>query len=119
LEDLKSGMYALVVSKPAAGDEPADTTLKAALVAAGDKSDLPKADLFVGGRIVAVEKGAFTVESREGEQYVFKTSGETRIRSREVHNVNGLKPGMLVLVGAKDLGSGAYQAQVVMVLPRR
>ena len=115
LDELKSGMFALVVGKSPAGEQ---NKLEAVLVAASEKSDLPEADLIVGGRIVALERGAFTIESREGEEYVFQTSKETRIRSREIRSVAGLKLGMLVLVGAKDLGSGKYQAQVVLVVPQ-
>ncbi len=119
LKDLKTGMFAMVVSKAPAGAEQTDAPLMAALVAAIDKSDLPKADLWVGGRVISTDKNAFTVEDREGTQYTFKTTGDTRIRSREVHSVADLKTDMLVLVGAKDLGNGSYQAQVVLVLPRR
>ena len=54
-----------------------------------------------------------------GKQYTFQTTADTRIRSREVHSLADLKTGMVVLVGAKDLGNGSYQAQVVQVLPRR
>jgi hypothetical protein len=119
LKDLKSGMFAMLVIKTAAGEEQTNVPLKAVLVAAGDKSDLPKADLWVGGRVVSLGKNSFSVENREGKQYTFQTTGDTRIRSREIHSAADLKTGMLVLVGANDLGNGSYQAQVVLVLPRR
>jgi len=112
-------MFAMVVSRTPAGAEQTDTPPKAALIAAGDQSDLPKADLWVGGRVVSVDKNGFTVEDREGKQYSFQASSRTRIRSREVNSVADLKTGMLVLVGANDLGNGTYQAQVVLALPRR
>jgi len=119
LDDLKTGMFAMLVAKSPAGAGQTDAPLKAVLVAAGDKSDLPKADLWVGGRLVSVDKHAFTVEDRQGKQYTFQTTGDTRLRSREVRSLADLKAGMLVLVGAKDLGNGSYQAQVVLVFPRK
>lgn len=119
LKDLKTGMFAMLVTRAPAGEEQTDAPLKALLVVAGDKSDLPKADLWVGGRIVSLDQDTFTVENRDGKQYTFQTTGDTRIRSREVHSAADLKTGMLVLVGANDLGNGSYPAQVVLVLPRR
>ena len=83
------------------------------------RATLPQADLWIGGKVVSLDKNAFTIENREGKQYTFQTTADTRIRSREVHSLADLKTGMLVLVGAKDLGNGSYQAQVVQVLPRR
>jgi hypothetical protein len=119
LRDLKTGMVAMVVTKTPAGEEQTDAPLKAVLVAAGDKSDLPKADLRVGGRVVSLDQNAFTIEDRDGKQYTFQTTGDTRIRGREINSFADLKTGMLALVGAKDLGNGPYQAQVVLALPRR
>jgi len=119
LKDLTTGMFAIVVSKTPAGEEQTDVSLKAAMVAAGDKSDLPKADLWVGGRVISTDQSAFTVENREGKQFTFQAGGYTRFRSREIRSLAEMKPGMLVLVGAIELGSGSYQAQVVLVLPRR
>jgi len=49
----------------------------------------------------------------------FKADENTIFRGREVQSLADLKTGMMVLVGAKDLGSGSYQAQAVAVLPRR
>jgi Domain of unknown function (DUF5666) len=118
LKDLKTGMFAIVVSKNPAGEQ-ANAPLTAVMVAASDKSDLPQADLWVGGRLVSQARNTFTVENREGQQYTFQTTGRTRLRSRELRSLADLKIGMLVLVGAKDLGNGSYQAQVVLVLPRR
>jgi hypothetical protein len=119
LKDLKTGMFAIVVTKTPAGEEQSYAPLKAAMVAASDKSGLPEADLWVGGRVVSKNQSSFTIESRDGKQYTFQAGKDTRFRSREVRSLADIKPGMLVLVGAKELGSGSYQAQMVLVLPRR
>jgi hypothetical protein len=113
LADLQEGMQAGVISKEMAGDG-----LVAQIVRAGELSNLPKPDLWIGGKVVSLEKNAFTVENRDGKQYRFQTTEDTRIRSREVHSLADLKTGMIVLVGAKDLGRGSYQALVVQVVPR-
>ncbi len=114
LADLQAGMRAGVISKEMAGDG-----LVARIVRAGDRSGLPAADLWICGKLVALDQNAFTVENRDGKQYTFQTTEDTRIRSRAAHSLSDLKTGMVVLVGAKDLGNGSYQALVVQVIPRR
>jgi hypothetical protein len=114
LTDIKEGMQAGVISKETTGDG-----LVARIVRAGDRSDLPVADLWIGGKIVSLEKNAFTIENRDGKQYTFQTDSDTRIRSREQRSLADLKTGMAVLVGAKDLGNGSYQALVIEMAPRR
>jgi hypothetical protein len=114
LADLQEGMQAGVISKEMAGEG-----LVARIVRAGDRSDRLAADLWIGGKVVALDQNAFTVENRDGKQYTLQTTGETRMRGRGAHSLADLKTGMVVLVGVKDLGNGSYQALVVQVIPRR
>jgi hypothetical protein len=114
LADLQEGMQAGVISKEMAGGG-----LEARIVRAGDRADRPAADLWMAGKVISLDQNAFTVENRDGKQHTFQTTEDTRIRSRERRTLADLKTGMVVLVGAKDLGNGAYQALVVQVVPRR
>jgi hypothetical protein len=118
LEDLQIGMEALIVSKTTPADGQANGSPQAVLVAAFEASALPKADLWVSGRVVSVALGSITVECQNGKQYAFQVSSATRVRSQAARTVSDLKPGMLALVGAMDLGNGAYQAQFILALPR-
>jgi hypothetical protein len=119
LEDLRTGMFAIVVTKSPVGMEETGTSLTAVMVAAGERSDLPQVDLWISGRVVTVGNNSFTVENREGERYSFQTTRGTRFRSREVWSLAGMKTGMMVLVGVKDLENESYLAQIVFVLPHR
>jgi len=119
LKDLETGMFAMVVTKTPVGDERTDDSPVAVLVAAVDKADLPQVDLWVGGRVVSTGKNSLTIENRDGKEFTFQTTGDTRFRSREVRSLADLQTGMLALVGAKELGNGSYQAQIVLVIPRR
>jgi len=54
---------------------------------------------------------------RNGEQYDFQVTAETRFRSLQnrVAALEDLQVGMKVLVGAEQVGDGNYQAQVVII----
>ncbi len=111
LADLEVGMLAGVVNKEAAGDG-----MQARLVRAGNPTSR------YTGEITRVNSsaGTFTLKTRRtGEEMTFTVDENTRFRGREVKSLADLKAGMMVLVGAKDLGSGSYQAQVVAALPRK
>jgi len=111
LADLEVGMLAGVVNKEAAGDG-----MQARLVRAGNPTSR-----YIG-EITRVNSsaGTFTLKTRRtGEEMTFTVDENTRFRGREVKSLADLKAGMMVLVGAKDLGSGSYQAQVVAALPRK
>ncbi len=111
LKDLKTGMVALVVARPAEDGK----TPVAALVAAGDRSDLPKFDKRFAGKVTAVGDQSFTIQTRDGQQITFQVTGDTKFRSKggQVKGLEDLQAGMITLVGAKELGNGEYQAQVV------
>lgn len=111
LADLEVGMLAGVVNKEAAGDG-----MQARLVRAGNPTSR------YTGEITRVNSsaGTFTLKTRRtGEEMTFTVDENTRFRGREVQSLADLKAGMMVLVGAKDLGSGSYQAQVVAARPRK
>lgn len=111
LKDLKPGMVAIVAIRPAAeGEMPL-----AALVAAGDKDDLPKFDKRFAGKVISVDDKSFTIQTRDGKQITFQVTGDTLFRSKggQVKSLQDLQEGMITLVGAKELGNGEYQAQVV------
>ena len=111
LADLEEGMLAGVINKEAAGDG-----MQARVVRAGDPTSR-----YIG-EITKVNPsaGTFTLKTRRtGEEMTFTVDENTRFRGREAQSLADLKAGMMALVGAKDLGSGAYQAQVVAALPRR
>lgn len=107
------GMVGLVVARPAEGEGEA----VARLVMATSRDQLPQFDQRFTGRVVSVDKDSFTIETQNGEQVVFKVTGETTFRSRfnRVDELADLKEGMRVVVGAKELGNGAYHAQLVLV----
>jgi hypothetical protein len=120
LSDLKSGMFALVFSKYQAlqgSDEP----IPALGIAVVDKDALPKIDRRFVGRITSLGNNEFTIENLQGEKINFQITGSTyfRIGIRSRAAFDNLKEGMRVLVGAKELGDNSYQAQVVVILPRR
>ena len=114
LGDLKVGMVAIVTVQEASADE----TPVARLVAAGYRDQLPKFDKRVGGRVASVEQNAFTIKARNGETYTFQVTGSTTFRSRgdRIQGLEDLEEGMGVIVGAKELGNGRYQAEMVLVL---
>ena len=115
LEDLQPGMVCVVVARGQG-----DAIPVASIVGAADKDNLPKFDLRVGGRIVSLEENSFTIEDRNNQQYTFQVTGDTLFRSRggQISGLEDLKEGVLVIVGAKELGSGTYQAELIIAKPR-
>jgi len=114
LGDLKVGMVAIVAAQDASSSE----TPIARLVAADDRDQLPKFDKRIGGRVTSVGNNKFTIRARDGGTYTFQVTGSTTFRSRagQVQGLDDLKEGMGVLVGAKELGNGHFQAELVLVL---
>jgi len=114
LEDLQPGMAGVVVAR-----EQGDAMPVAVMVGAADKDDLPKFDQRIGGRIVSLEKNSFTIKDRNGQQHTFQVTVNTRFRSRggQISGLEDLKEGMPVIVGAKELGNGTYQAELVIAMP--
>jgi hypothetical protein len=111
LAELEEGMLAGVVNKEVTGDG-----MQAQLVRAGNPTSRSLGEITQ----VNPSAGTFTLKTRRtGEEMTFAVDENTRFRGREVQSLADLKMGMMVLVGAKDLGSGSYQALVVAVLPRR
>jgi Flp pilus assembly protein CpaB len=115
LGDLKVGMVAVVAAQEAITGE----TPVARLVAAAERDQLPEFDKRLGGRVTSVGRNEFSIQTRNGETYTFQVSGSTTFRSRggQIQGLVDLKEGMGVIVGAKELGSGRYQAELVLVLP--
>ncbi|MEW5871350.1 MAG: DUF5666 domain-containing protein [Chloroflexota bacterium] len=114
LADLQTGMTALVMLRELPGDE-----LLAVTVAAGERQGQPRFEKRAGGKVLAVDKDSFTIQARDGQEYTFKVTGQTTFRSRgvQVQSIDDLQAGMRVLVGAKELGNGDFQAQTVVVFP--
>lgn len=115
LADLEVGMMAVIIARPSE-----DGSVKvAAAVLAEHKEDLPIFDKKVAGTVVSVGEDSFTIETRSGEQLTFTVTAETKFKSRggQVQGLSDLKEGMKVFVGAKALGSGQLQAQLVVAGP--
>ncbi|MDI6694332.1 MAG: DUF5666 domain-containing protein [Anaerolineales bacterium] len=110
LGDLQPGMVAAVTAR----QEP-DGAL-ALLVAAGEREDLPNFDLRIAGRVISIADETFTIKGRDGQEYTFQVNAETRFRSPgdRVHGLEDLREGMVVWVGAQELGGGQYLAQLVL-----
>jgi hypothetical protein len=112
LADLTEGMVGAVV----AVNDPAFSNPLAKMVVAADKQDLPKVNVRFAGKVTAVDSKSFTIQTRNGKTITFQVTSDTRFRSRDgsVKSLADLKEGMIVGVGAKDLGNDEYQAQVVV-----
>jgi hypothetical protein len=113
LHDLEKGMYALVVYC-----SDGQGSLIALGIAAGyrnDRPDLSEWDLWVMGRITSMSDRSFTIESRNQGNLTFPVDGSTHYRSRDgsVNEFKDLQVGMVVVVGAKELGNGQYVAGIV------
>jgi hypothetical protein len=113
LHDLERGMYALVVYC-----SDGQGSLIALGIAAGyrnDRPDLSEWDLWVMGRITSMSDRSFTIESRNQGNLTFPVDGSTHYRSRDgsVNEFKDLQVGMVVVVGAKELGNGQYVAGIV------
>jgi len=112
LEDLQPEMVALILSKESAsGDNLAVT------IAAGDKDDLPKVDQRLPGKVVEVSESGFTLESRDGKQYIVQVNEETVFRSLggKVRGLEDLEEGMLVMAGVQEGEGGEFLARLVIV----
>jgi len=114
LKELQLGMVGVVVAKEQGNNMPV-----AVVVGAADKDDLPKFDLRVGGKIVSLDQNAFTIQGRGGQQHTFQVTEDTRFRSRggQISGLEDLIKGMPVIVGAKELENGKYQAELVIIIP--
>ncbi|MBN1147868.1 MAG: hypothetical protein JXA78_11490 [Anaerolineales bacterium] len=117
LADLEPGMVAIVMAQAGAQGE----TPIARLVGAIDKDQLPEFDKRIGGRVTSVDQNSFTIRARDGQEYTFQVTGSTKFRSQgnQVQGLEDLQEGMAVGVGAKELGNGNYQAQLVIVVNRQ
>lgn len=110
LADLQVGMLA-----QAAAEVQDNGDLLAVTVRAG----FPSGRRFLG-KVTAVADQSFTIQTRQGETITFQVTPETRFRSRKgvVANLDDLKEGMPVAVGAEHLGDGQYQALTVLAAPK-
>ena len=113
LEDLQPGMLAGVAAL-----QLEDGSYLAVNVAAAHPDDLPQFDLRVRGMVTAVTETSFTIQNRQGETYTFQVTEETRFRSPGgfVRSLEDLEVGMRVGVGADELDTGFYVAQVVIAV---
>jgi len=118
LDDLKTGMIAVVVT-----EQPAESgsALLAKTIAAGDKSELPKFDLRTGGRITALDANQITIENRKGETLVFEVSANVKVLKgrNQPASFADLKVGMAVIVGANEMDGGSMAAQVIVIVPNK
>jgi len=112
LDDLQVDMVVKVLAK-----KQEDGSFLAINVSATTKESLEQYDLRTVGQIIAVDAQGFSVQARNGEQYDFQVTAETRFRSLQnrVAALEDLQVGMKVLVGAEQVGDGNYQAQVVII----
>jgi hypothetical protein len=113
LEDLKPGMFALVV-----GVKLEDGSVLALLVAAGEMKDKPVIKQFRGEIAGVVPgQGTFSLLGLDGEMRTFETIDRTVFRSRdgEIKDIHDLKKGMKAMVGAVEKEDGTLIALVVGV----
>jgi len=114
LEDLETGMVAVVVAKMTGDGMPV-----AIMVGAAEREDLPLADKQIGGRITSLEENSFKVRGRDGQEYTVQITEDTRFRSRggRVNSFDDLKEGTPVMVSVNELENGDFQAQLVIAFP--
>ena len=100
IDDLQPGMEALVVAVEQDGQ------WNALLVAAGNLDDLKEQTFRARGEITNVVPGqdTFSLETREGESFLFHVGDRTRFRSPDgtVTTIHELKKGMVALVVAVE-----------------
>jgi hypothetical protein len=112
LNDLEIGMLIVVSTK--AGDQKDHLAIS---IAAISKEDLPEFDLKVTGKVSAITKGKFSIESEDGNAYTFQTDGETIIRGLpgKLARILKTKIGTRVFVGANQLEDDTYLAKVIYI----
>jgi hypothetical protein len=116
LEDIQPGMWAGILAV-----QTAEGSLLARGILVGSSENLPKVDVRMGGKVIAVTENSFTIENRKGEEITFQVDENTRFHSRQgnVTKINQLKENMLVMVGGQALDEGGYLAKVVLVVQRK
>ena len=72
------------------------------------------------GEVVSVGIDRLTIEARDGQQYTFLVSENTRFLSRErqITSLADINEGMYLFIAGKDQGNGTYQAGLI-ALPGR
>ena len=112
IHDLKAGMHAIV-----GGIKGEDGNLIALFIAAGNPEDAPRLDVKAAGQITSLGDRSFTIQTRNQGNLTFSVDGSTIFKSRngEVTGFDDLQIGMLVGVGAKELGGGQLKAIFVGV----
>jgi hypothetical protein len=114
VEDLTPGMVALVIAVRLE-----DGVLFAALVAAGERGEVPSVREFRGEVADVVPgQGKFSLLGSDGEVRTFETIDRTKFRSRDgaVKDIHDLKKGMKAIVDAVVKEDGALIAIFVGVL---
>jgi cytochrome c-type biogenesis protein CcmE len=116
LEDVQPGMWAAIVALPSE-----DGSLLARGILAAQAESLPKLNVRMGGKVIAVDEDSFTIENRKGEEVTFQVDDTTRFRSRDgkVTGLEQLKEGMTVLVGGNTQEEGDFLAKGVLVVQRQ
>jgi len=112
IHDLKKGMHAIV-----GGIKGEDGNLIALFVAAGNPEDAPQMDVKAAGKITNLGDRSFTIQTRNQGSLTFTVDDSTIFKSRngEVSSFDDLQIGMIVGVGAKELGAGQLKAIFVGV----
>jgi hypothetical protein len=111
LADIQPGMTVAVVAKTPQGASES----VAVMILAVNRDNLPKFDRRVLGEVVSIGTDSLTVKARDGQQYTFQVSDATQFRSRggSVQSLGDLQVGAVVLVSAKNLPGGGYEAVVI------
>jgi hypothetical protein len=115
IHDLKKGMHAVVV-----GVESEEGNLLALGIAAADPEeikDIAKLDVRALGKITSIGDQTFTMETKNQGSLTFSVDSSTRFISHNnaVGGLEDLQEGMIVVVGAKELGNGDLKAVFVGV----
>jgi hypothetical protein len=112
LENITIEMVALVLSIETENGENLAVT-----IAAGDKDDLPKIDQRLLGKVIEISQSRFTLETRDGTQYIIQVNEDTIFRSlgKKVQGLENLDEGMLLMAGVQEEEGGEYLAKLVII----
>ncbi|MFQ5941951.1 MAG: DUF5666 domain-containing protein [Anaerolineales bacterium] len=99
IHDLKKGMMAMVGAVRQDSGQ-----LLALVVAVGNPKDRPELDVKVGGEVVALGTGSFTIQTRDGKRLSFGVNENTHYKG--ISGFGELKLGMMAAVGANETDDG-------------
>jgi hypothetical protein len=118
LQDLQTGMMAVVAARPGSTES---EQLVAQIVGAVEKDQLPKFDVRILGEVISVQDDTLVVQSRDGDEYTFQLTDDTRWMGRNprLTGPEDLQAGMQVMVAGAETSQGKFEAQIVAGFQRK